>query len=272
MTTCARSGRCLSRRTTQRTIYRPGRDLPVRPLGAKAEIPVGHGQTRKGYVVVACLGYSRAGAGALVFSKQIAGSAGRDPPLPLAARGRCPTRWSGIARPACTATTAGRARSSPRSAAAEGRLAFLRAARSAGQGRGRALPGLSRPTSSPAAVRQRARLPRPVRRLGHRATPATTLRAALRPPGRGARGDGPAARDAPDTDRRWVPRIAPDPYLRFDTCDYCSTLLVGQRVEIRRHRSRDHRRRAGHRRAGLPPYQVLRQAPHDHRPGARPRR
>lgn len=27
----------------------------------KREIPVGHGQTRRGWVVVACLGYSRAG-------------------------------------------------------------------------------------------------------------------------------------------------------------------------------------------------------------------
>jgi hypothetical protein len=31
---------------------------------------VGHGQTRRGWVVVACLGYSRAGAGALIFSKE----------------------------------------------------------------------------------------------------------------------------------------------------------------------------------------------------------
>jgi hypothetical protein len=31
------------------------------------EVPVGHGQTRRGWVVVACLGYSRAGAGVLAF-------------------------------------------------------------------------------------------------------------------------------------------------------------------------------------------------------------
>ncbi len=36
----------------------------------RLEVPVGHGQTRAGWVVVACLGYSRAGAGALIFSKQ----------------------------------------------------------------------------------------------------------------------------------------------------------------------------------------------------------
>jgi hypothetical protein len=43
-------------------------------------IPVGHGQTRPGWVVIACLGYSRAGAGVLVLSKQtedlLAGIAG----------------------------------------------------------------------------------------------------------------------------------------------------------------------------------------------------
>ena len=46
----------------------------------RGEIPVGHGQTRSGWVVVACLGYSRAGAGVLVFCKEtedlLAGIAG----------------------------------------------------------------------------------------------------------------------------------------------------------------------------------------------------
>src|SRR5204862_7591437 len=32
--------------------------------------PAAHAQTRPAYVVIACLGYSRAGAGALVFSKE----------------------------------------------------------------------------------------------------------------------------------------------------------------------------------------------------------
>ena len=39
---------------------------------------------------------------------------------------------------------------------------------------------------------------------------------------------------APDTDRRWVLRVPPDQYLRFDTCDYSlHPALVGQRVEAR---------------------------------------
>jgi len=38
----------------------------------------------------------------------------------------------------------------------------------------------------------------------------------------------------PDTDRRWVLRVPPDPYLRFDTCDYSlDPKLVGRRVEVR---------------------------------------
>ena len=38
----------------------------------------------------------------------------------------------------------------------------------------------------------------------------------------------------PDTDRRWVLRVPPDPHLRFDTCDYSlDPALVGRRVEAR---------------------------------------
>jgi hypothetical protein len=38
----------------------------------------------------------------------------------------------------------------------------------------------------------------------------------------------------PDVDRRWVVRVAPDPYLRFDTNDYSlDPNLVGRRVEVR---------------------------------------
>jgi transposase len=58
-------------RTFQRTIYRPGEICQFDLWEPCEEIPVGHGQTRRGWVVVACLGYSRAGAGALVFSRQI---------------------------------------------------------------------------------------------------------------------------------------------------------------------------------------------------------
>jgi transposase len=76
------------RRVYQRTVYRPGElcqfDLwePSRP------VPVGYGQTRRGYVVVACLPYSRVGAGALVFSKEA--------PDLLFGIGRCLARFGAL--------------------------------------------------------------------------------------------------------------------------------------------------------------------------------
>ena len=57
-------------RTFQRTVYRPGEICQFDLWQPSREIPVGHGQTRGGYVVFAALGYSRVGAGALIFSKE----------------------------------------------------------------------------------------------------------------------------------------------------------------------------------------------------------
>jgi len=57
-------------RTFQRTSYRPGALCQFDLWEPSREIPVGARQTRRGYVVVGCLPYSRAGAGALVFSKE----------------------------------------------------------------------------------------------------------------------------------------------------------------------------------------------------------
>jgi transposase len=57
-------------RTFQRTVYRPGDVCQFDLWEPREQIPVGYGQTRRGWVVVACLGYSRAGAGTLIFSKQ----------------------------------------------------------------------------------------------------------------------------------------------------------------------------------------------------------
>ena len=58
------------RRTFQRTVYRPGEVCQFDLSYATSEVPVGHRQTRQGYVVVAALRYSRVAAGALVFSRQ----------------------------------------------------------------------------------------------------------------------------------------------------------------------------------------------------------
>jgi transposase len=67
-------------RTFQRTVYRPGELCQFDLWQPRAGVPVGHGQTRRGWVVIACLGYSRAGAGVLVFATRsedlLAGIAG----------------------------------------------------------------------------------------------------------------------------------------------------------------------------------------------------
>ena len=60
----------VDQRTYQRTVYRPGDVIQFDLWQPEREIPVGYAQTRKGYVVVGALGYSRFGAGALVFSKE----------------------------------------------------------------------------------------------------------------------------------------------------------------------------------------------------------
>ena len=103
-------------RTFQRTVYRPGRDLPVRLWEPKQEIPVGHGQTRQG------LGRRRV-PGLLARRRWRPGlqqadprSARRDPSLLVVAGRVAPDCWSGIVRPASTATAAAPATSSPPSA------------------------------------------------------------------------------------------------------------------------------------------------------------
>ena len=102
-------------RTFQRTVYRPGEICQFDLWAPGAEIPVGHGQTRRGYVVVACLGYSRAGAGALIFTRQI-------PDLLLGIRrclwslGALPQTLVWAASPGCTPRAAARPLSSPPSA------------------------------------------------------------------------------------------------------------------------------------------------------------
>jgi transposase len=226
-------------RTYQRTIYRPGEICQFDLWEPRAEVPVGHGQTRRGWVVVACLGYSRAGAGALVFSKQT-------PDLLFGIR-RC--LWSLGALPATLVwdrqaglhAHAGRPTAEfaafcgalkvdwhfcePRDPQAKGVVERLQdfLERSFEPGRtfaneldfqlqldawfdGRANPRFHRSLRC-----------RPIDRLAEERQVMAPL---------------PAT--PPDFDRRWVLRIPPDPYLRFETNDYSlNPRLVGQRVEVR---------------------------------------
>jgi hypothetical protein len=61
--------RFLVRRTFQRTVYRPGELAQCDLWEPREPIPVGYGQTRRGYVVTVQLCWSRVVAGTLVFSK-----------------------------------------------------------------------------------------------------------------------------------------------------------------------------------------------------------
>ena len=226
-------------RTFQRTVYRPGEICQFDLWQPRAEIPVGYGQTRRGWVVVACLGYSRAGAGALVFSKQT--------PELLAGIRRC--LWSLGALPQTlvwdrqAGLHAGGGRPTRPFAALCGSLAvdwhFCAKGDPQAKGAVERLQDFMERSFEPGRVfaneldyqlqldtwfdeRANARIhktlkERPIDRLlDERQVMA------------------PLPKVAPDTDRRWVLRVAADPYLRFDSCDYSlDPRLVGRRVEAR---------------------------------------
>ena len=109
----------------------------------------------------------------------------------------------------------------------------------AGQGRRRALAGLRRAlVRARARVRERAGLPTATRHLVRRARQRPHPQdAESRPIDRlidKRRVMAPLPPVAPGTDRRWVLRVAPDPYLRVDSCDYSLDLRrVGRRVEVK---------------------------------------
>ena len=221
-------------RTFQRTIYRPGEICQFDLWEPCEEIPVGHGQTRRGWVVVACLGYSRAGAGALVFSKQI-------PDLLFGIR-RC--LWSLGALPQTlvwdrqSGLHAGGGRPTVDYAAFCGALRvdwhFCEKGDPQAKGVVERLQDFIERSFEPgrcfaneldyqlqldAWFDERAN-PRIHKTL--RCRPVDRLleeRAVMAP-----------LLAAPDTDRRWALRVPPDPYLRFDTCDYSlDPRLVGRR-------------------------------------------
>ena len=57
-------------RTHQRTVYQPGEICQWDLWETSRPVSVGQGQARRAWAVVCRLGYSRAGAGALIFSKE----------------------------------------------------------------------------------------------------------------------------------------------------------------------------------------------------------
>ena len=225
-------------RTYQRTVYRAGEICQFDLWEPSEPVPVGHGQRRRAFVVVACLGYSRAGAGALVFSRQA--------PDVLWGVGRC--LWSLGALPELLvwdregALHAGAGRPTEVYAAFCGQLAvdwhFCEPADPEAKGLVERLQGYLETNFEPGRLfaneldyqlqldawfeKANARTHKTLR-----ARPVDRLaaeRAAMRP----------LPERPPETDRRWVTRVAPDPYLRFETNDYSlDPRLVGRRVEVR---------------------------------------
>jgi transposase len=225
-------------RTFQRTVYRPGEICQFDVWEPAEEVPVGHGQTRRGYVVIACLGYSRAGAGVLVFSKEtedlLAGIAG------------CLHRLGGVPRTLVWDRQAGihghGGRPSEAFAAFCGQLrvdwCFCEAADPQAKGVVERLQGYAETNFEPGRrfanaldfqdqldawfAKANARMHR-----GIRARPVDRLaeeREVM----------APLPEAMPDTARRWETRVSPDPYVRFDTNDYSlDPALVGRRVEVR---------------------------------------
>ena len=225
-------------RTYQRTVYRPGEVCQFDLWEPSEPVPVGHGQRRRGFVVVGCLGYSRAGAGALVFSRQA--------PDVLWGVGRC--LWSLGALPELLvwdregALHAGGGRPTDVYAAFCGQLAvdwhFCEPADPEAKGLVERLQGYLETNFEPGRLfaneldyqlqldawfdKANARTHKTLR-----ARPVDRLveeRELMRP----------LPERPPDTDRRLVMRVAPDPYLRFETNDYSlDPRVVGRRVDVR---------------------------------------
>jgi transposase len=226
------------RRTYQRTIYRPGELLQFDLWEPRREIPVGHGQTRRAWVVTAELGWSRALAGTLVFSKEWQDIAfgmtrclGRLGALPetlvwdregaIHAGGGQPTDvLAGFCGQLRVGWVILEARDPQAKGALERSHRFMRTNFEPGRSFANELDYQLQLDAWCDKVNQRV----------HRTTRAVIAErlAAERERMR------PLPEPMPDCDRRFVARVPAQPYLRVDTNDYSlDPRLVGRRVEVR---------------------------------------
>jgi hypothetical protein len=224
-------------RSFQRTRYRPGELAQFDLCEPRSLIPVGYGQRRRGYVVTCELPYSRAFAGALVFSKEFSDIAwgmrrclhslgalpgklvwdregavaprGRPTEAFLAFCGELSLGWVILDAGDCQAK-----------GALERSHRFLHGNFEAGRRFANALDFQDQLDRW--CERANARVHRTTRavvseRLKEERERMRTLPATL-----------------PDTDRRFVMRVGAQPYLRFDRNDYSlEPRLVGHRIEVR---------------------------------------
>jgi transposase len=226
-------------RTFQRTIYRPGEICQFDLWEPSKPIPVGHGQERRGWVVVACLGYSRAGSGALIFSKRA--------PDVLWGIARCLWQLGGLPGTLVWdregALHAGGGRPSDAFAGLCGALRvgwyLCEAADPQAKGLVERLQGYME--TSFESGRQFANELDFQQQLDGwfdtRANVRTHRALRCRPADRlpeDLAAMAPLLHEAPDLDPRIVLRVPADPHVRVDTCDYSlDPRLVGRRVEVR---------------------------------------
>jgi hypothetical protein len=229
--------RFLVARTFQRTLYRPGELVQCDLWEPREPIPVGHGQARRGWVVTAELCWSRVTAGALVFSKEA--------PDILWGLGRCLGRIGALPERLVwdrEAAIAGGGRPTDAFAAFCGQLGcgWIILDRGDAQAKGvlershrylrtNFLPGRCFANEADFQLQLDAWCDKANARAHRttRAVPAERLiseRERMRPL--------PAV--MPDSDRRFVVRVAPQPYLRVDRNDYSlDPRLAGRRVDVR---------------------------------------
>ncbi len=224
-------------RSFQRTVYRPGELAQFDLCEPLREIPVGWGQTRRGYLVTCKLPYSRTFAGALVFSKEfsdIAWGMGRclerlgalpskvvwDREGAIAPKGRPTEPFAAF----CGQLSVGWIILDPGDCQAKGSLErdhrFVHGNFEAGRRFANPLDFQAQLDDWSDRINARK----------HRTTRAVISERLAEERERMRSLPGPM----PDADRRWVVRVPAQPYLRFDRNDYSlDPRLVGRRVEVR---------------------------------------
>jgi transposase len=224
-------------RSFQRTRYRPGELAQFDLCEPRSEIPVGWGQTRRGYVVTCELPYSRAFAGTLVFSREFSDIAfgmsrclQRLGALPaklvwdregaIAARGRPTEQFLAFCGQVALGWVILDAGDCQAKGALERSHRFLHGNFEAGRRFANALDFQAQLDGWSDRINRRV----------HRTTRAVVAErfAAEREVMRSL----PVA--MPDAERRFVARVPAQPYLRIDRNDYSlDPRLVGRRVEVR---------------------------------------
>ena len=229
--------RFLVRRTFQRTIYRPGELVQCDLWEPRQLISVGWGQSRRGWVVTAELCWSRVIAGALVFSNEA--------PDIFWGLGRCLSRIGGLPEKLVwdrESAIAGGGRPTDEFASFCGQLGvgWVILDRGDAQAKGALershrfmrsnfLPGRTFANHADFQLQLDSWCEKVDRRV-HRTTREVPAERPLAERERMR----PLPAQLPDVDRRFVVRVAAQPYVRVDRNDYSiDPRFAGRRVEVR---------------------------------------